>query len=87
MTDTQTYRHTHTHTHTDTQTGLVPGVNIFSNEMTEYEKGDPGSVQPRYEKNKQTNKYTKRIEHTIRNPYFCQVSVCLALSVDGERAD
>ena len=30
QTDTQTHRQTHT------QTGLIPGVNIFSNEMTEY---------------------------------------------------
>ena len=28
----------HTYTHTDAQTGLIPGVNIFSNEMTEYKK-------------------------------------------------
>ena len=27
-----------THTHTDAQTGLIPGVNIFSYEMTEYNK-------------------------------------------------
>ena len=32
--DRQTHRHTDTQTHT--QTGLIPGVNIFSNEMTEY---------------------------------------------------
>ena len=25
-----------THTKTDEQTGLIPGVNIFSNEMTKY---------------------------------------------------
>ena len=36
VTDRQTDRHTHTHTQTDAQTGLIPGVNIFSNEMTEY---------------------------------------------------
>ena len=30
--DRQTHRQTHT------QTGLIPGVNIFSNEMTEYNK-------------------------------------------------
>ena len=35
--DGQTYRHT------DTQTGLVPGVNIFSNEMTEYKNNFYGS--------------------------------------------
>ena len=34
--DTQT--DTQTHRHTDAQTGLIPGVNIFSNEMTEYKK-------------------------------------------------
>ena len=35
--DGQTHRQTHTHT--DTQTGLIPDVNIFSYEMTEYKKG------------------------------------------------
>ena len=29
---------TQTHTHRDTQTGLIPDVNIFSNEMIEYKK-------------------------------------------------
>ena len=29
-------RQTHTHTQTAAQTGLIPGVNIFCNEMTEY---------------------------------------------------
>ena len=28
----------HTYRHTDTQTGLIPDVNIFSYEMTEYKK-------------------------------------------------
>ena len=30
--------HRQTHTHIDAQTGLIPGVHIFSYEMTEYNK-------------------------------------------------
>jgi len=35
---TDTHTHIHTYIHTDAQTGLIPDVNIFSYEMTEYKK-------------------------------------------------
>ena len=50
--------HRHTHTHTDTQTGLIPDVNIFSYEMTEYKNT---------QKHKSTNSYKHTQTHTPTN--------------------
>ena len=36
--DSHTHIHTQTHTETDAQTGLIPGVNIFSKDVTKYKQ-------------------------------------------------